>query len=229
MMTNMETQNLVPKTLGTLAPLPRRQLLERKLPTKLPAKVIQNPCRKQWQQKWLCLDVTHPQIQTLADEAERFAGRWFKNIPRPAMLVLAGNSGTGKTHVAEKVLNFCNQAAFTAFESGSWGENHIPSSLYLSWPETTDAFKSGLYGVLQDCFTVDLLILDDIGAEHDPSKNATDKLCQILTRRENKFTLVTTNIIPSVWPERFDIRVADRLLRNSIIIDLTAVESYAMR
>jgi DNA replication protein DnaC len=171
--------------------------------------------------------VAVPLIQTMADETERFCGRWFTNRPRPAVLVITGNSGVGKTHVAQAVFAFSQRVAFAAWERGGWSKQ-VPASLLLPWPEVCDGFKAGNYGVLEDAFTVSLLILDDIGAEHDPSKNAVDKLCQILSRRERMFTLVTTNIEPAAWPSRFDVRIADRLLRNSVIVDLPQVDSYAL-
>jgi DNA replication protein DnaC len=90
-----------------------------------------------------------------------------------------------------------------------------------------DDFKGGDYSVLGDMFEVDLLVIDDIGAEHDPSKSGVNKLCQILSRRETKFTVITSNISPAHWPERFDTRIADRLLRNSEVIELWSVPSYA--
>lgn len=185
------------------------------------------PCRTAWQQKRLGLDVTAPAVQEMAEEAEHFAGRWFRNHPTPAVLVLVGPSGVGKSHTAEAVVRFANQAGHAAWEQGHW-KNLVPSSAFYRWPEIADAFKRGEYGVVDDMMGLSLIVLDDIGAEHDPSRNAMDKLCQVLSRREKRFTLVTTNISPDVWPERFDVRVADRLFRNSRIVDLSDVHSYAL-
>jgi DNA replication protein DnaC len=55
-----------------------------------------------------------------------------------------------------------------------------------------------------------------------------DKLCQVMERRRHEFTVITTNISPAQWNQRFDIRIADRLMRSSTIIDLTGVPSYAV-
>jgi DNA replication protein DnaC len=190
---------------------------------------VANPCRTAWQRKWLALDVTSLAVQTMADEAEKFCGRWFRNKPTPAVLVLAGEYGVGKSHVARSIYHFARQAAWSSFhETKAWGAS-LPGALLLRWPEVTDAFKEGNYGILADCFDESLLILDDIGAEHDPSKNAADKLCQILTRREKLFTVVTTNILPALWPKHFDGRTADRLLRNSVVVELSATISYALQ
>lgn len=83
---------------------------------------------------------------------------------------------------------------------------------------------------MDDAFENDLVILDDIGAETDQYKSGipNDKLCQILSRREKRFTVVTTNIAPQNWMERFDGRINDRLCRNSVILDISGVPSYAI-
>jgi DNA replication protein DnaC len=166
----------------------------------------------------------------MASQAEHFMARWFRNTPSLALLVLTGESGCGKTHVAKCVANYARHAAYGALEAGGWGkEARVPSSLFLDWPEATDGFKAGHYGVVEDAKEADLLILDDIGAEYDPSKNAANQLCCILSRRERRFTLVTSNLAPAAWTERFDFRIADRLMRNSVIVDLSGVPSYALR
>ncbi len=186
----------------------------------------ERPCRTQWQRKWLRLDVTCPAVQAMADATEKFCARWFRNKPHPALLVLAGASGVGKTHCAQAVFDFARAGAFSGYELGFWAG---PASLqFLRWPEVCDGFKEGNYGIVEDCLNAGLLILDDIGAEHDPSRSAANKLCEILSRREDKFTLVTTNIDPAAWAQRFDVRINDRLLRNSTVIDLGGVSSYAL-
>jgi len=111
-------------------------------------------------------------------------------------------------------------------ENGCW-ELVVPSVTFLEWPSVCDGFKSGEYGVLDDCFKAGMLVVDDVGAEHDPSRNAADKLCQLLSKREKKFTLITTNVIPGLWAERFDERISDRFFRNSTIVDLGLVNSFS--
>jgi len=83
---------------------------------------------------------------------------------------------------------------------------------------------------MQDSMQADILFLDDIGAESDKYKSAenVDALCQLLSRRERKWTLVTTNFRTEQWDQQFDARVADRLMRNSIVCDLEC-GSYATR
>ena len=95
--------------------------------------------------------------------------------------------------------------------------------------------ESGRGGDMADALhwpmDADVLFLDDIGSESDKyrSGETIDALCQVLGRRENKWTIVTTNYLIEEWPTAFDARVSDRLFRNSIICDLRHSGSYAMR
>lgn len=184
--------------------------------------------RNKWQQKWIDLEVTHKTIQEAADASESFCGRWFRNNPHPGLLVLSGASGTGKSHIANAIFRFCIGAAMSSFDTKVWGESDVPQSAFIRWPEAADAFAEKHFGLMEDAISHSLTILDDIGAEQDPWNICKDKLCQILSRRENKFTVITTNILPAAWPERFDTRISDRLLRNSVVVDLSDVKSYAV-
>jgi DNA replication protein DnaC len=153
----------------------------------------------------------------------------MNNLANNSLLVMVGDSGCGKTHTAKAIHRFCRLAAMNAFNTRNWGESVIPLSLYLSWPEVASEFNAKNFNVVKNAMEIELLILDDIGAENDPWKICADRLCQIISRRENKFTVITTNIKPSMWADAFDLRIADRLVRNSVVVDLSGVPSYSLR
>jgi DNA replication protein DnaC len=189
-----------------------------------------HPCKTDWQRKWLRLDVYAPEIQAMADAAQQLGSNWFHNRrDSKKLLVLVGETGCGKTHTAKALLDWAQcGVAHLAWERRHW-RDVIPSAAFYRWPEITDKFKEGQYGVLQDLFDVTLAGIDDLGAEHDPSRNAADKLCQVLSRRQDRlWSVITTNVSPIEWPHRFDKRIADRLMRSSVIVDLSKVESYAL-
>ena len=170
-------------------------------------------------------------MQVLATAAEKFCGRWFNNKSDKSLLVIVGVYGNGKTHTARAIYKFCSDAAMSAFETQRWGGGKIPSAIFISWPEASSAFADKRFGLMQDAVENDLVVLDDIGAETDQFKSGIckDKLCQILSRRERKFTVVTTNIGPANWETELDGRINDRLMRNSVIVDISNVPSYATR
>ena len=89
-----------------------------------------------------------------------------------------------------------------------------------------DGFKRGEWDVIEESVDLALLVLDDIGAEHDPSGIGKEKLYYLLERRECKFTVLTTNVPPSQWELKFERRIASRFLRNCTVIDLSDVPDY---
>jgi len=90
-----------------------------------------------------------------------------------------------------------------------------------------DRFKGGEWSLIEDLINATVLIIDDLGAEYDPSGMGVEKLCQILSRREFRWTLITTNIAPNDWPLKLDGRVASRLVRNSTLVDLSDVPDFS--
>lgn len=176
------------------------------------------PLANAWQRKWIALEVTHPRLQKLADAAEMFCARWLKQ--NPLLLYICGPTGTGKSHVARSILRFCRASASRV------SRTRMLSVAAWRWPELADEFKTKNFSALEDLFATDLAILDDLGAEDDPFNIAAEKLCQILSRREKKFTVITSNKAPEEFAA-IDPRIADRLFRNSEILDLAGVTSFA--
>ena len=80
--------------------------------------------------------------------------------------------------------------------------------------------------MVERMMTPNLLVIDDIGAEYDPSKIATEKLYLLLEHRERKWMVLTTNVPPEKWEEKFERRISSRLLRNSHIVALDKVPDY---
>lgn len=169
--------------------------------------------------------MTHPAVQDAADACSKLARAIGMNDALVPLLVLCGEPGCGKTHLLRRMIAWARRESFGLWERGVL-KKPLSTSV-VSWPAVCDGFKEGLYGITDDLMRDDFVAIDDIGAEHDPSQNATDKLCQILSRRESKWTLITTNIAPTAWGSRFDARVSDRLLRRSTVVDMSQVPSFS--
>jgi DNA replication protein DnaC len=146
------------------------------------------------------------------------------------MLVLVGQSGCGKTHIAKSIYRFCSRVAIDVYNrNDGWGKaDHFPICHYDLWPRIATCLMNKNEEPMADLYQADCLVVDDIGAENDPFKIASDRLCQLFSRREFSFTVVTTNIGVSDWEARFDRRTSDRLLRNSVVVDMGEVPSYAV-
>lgn len=194
----------------------------------------QQPPNRQWLEKHLNLKTSHhPKLKELEQEIWWF---WYDltkslpaNIVRGRLLVIYGENGTGKTHCAKAVYNWARNSNLQYVEIPNRVDLLSAHSEFWSWPELLDEFKNGGWDIVQDLNKCALLILDELGGGHDPSGVGTDKLCQVLSRRENKWTILTTNILPAAWEEKFDRRIASRFFRNSIIVDLTGVPDFSLR
>ena len=142
--------------------------------------------------------------------------------------MLAGHNGTGKTHCAEAVRRWLGLVGHgKQFIKKEDVISHLDCTFW-HWPSLLDAFKAGAWDILPDLFDATVLIIDDLGAEHDPSGVGVDKLCQVLSRREEAWTMITTNIMPGYWQQKFDRRVASRLFRNTTLVDLSGVSDYCV-
>ncbi len=219
--------NQIPGILASLKTLPIKAA---PLPRISPAKkTVMKPLKNNWQAKWIGFEVTHPKLQELADASEKFCARLFNNAPDKSLLVIVGDYGTGKSHAAKSIASYAQAASASSYAHGKWPGGRLPETLFISWPEAVSEFAEKRFYLVQDAMRAELVILDDIGSENDPWKVGTEKLVQILSRRERMFTVITTNIQPQLWAEMFDGRTADRLLRNSIVVNLAGVTSYALQ
>ena len=179
-----------------------------------------------WQRKWLDLEVTHPDLQKLADAAHKFCFDWFQNAAVPKLLVVVGKTGCGKTHVAKRVRGWASAVAYERWlrrESG----NQLPEIVYVEWSDIANPQRMAEESFCEwrrTAADASLLILDDIGTEADVYKSGipTSRLCEVLNYRAGRFTLITTNVPASGWASRWDARVEDRLMRNSTVLELTA-------
>lgn len=172
----------------------------------------------------------------MADAVERFCCRWHANKRTGGtLLVLVGDTGRGKSLMMRRAMEWCRGAAVNAWEAGHWGKCSPQVALDARWPEIVAELRAFNRTMLPDLFEMDLIGLDDIGAETDRFDAGVDALCQILTRRDHNWTIVTTNVPMRGnaaekllgWAEKWDARVANRLLRNSAIVDLDGAPSFS--
>jgi DNA replication protein DnaC len=179
-----------------------------------------------WNDKWLRLDCYHPSLNALAVSVERFCSRWVYNHRPMLLLVLAGDSGTGKTHSAKAIHRFATAASMSAYDLGHW-RNGPPDVSYCAWAEFIDA-ESSMWE--RQLIETSMAILDDVGSESDRYRSgaSVDRLCRILSARDGKSTVITTNLGVEEWAAR-DKRVADRLLRGSDYVKIEGVQSWALR
>jgi DNA replication protein DnaC len=143
-------------------------------------------------------------------------------------LVIYGNNGAGKSHTAKAIHRWAGAVAMNLplVNSEENDSMSLATSAFVNWGRTVDRLKAGEWELIDNLLPANLLVIDDLGAEHDPSKVGMSKLYQILERREWKWTVITTNTTPDRWEEKFERRVASRLLRNTVLIDVSEVPDF---
>lgn len=108
------------------------------------------------------------------------------------------------------------------------GKGRRAVSQFHRWPEVVRSVYGGnwsAYSVMEE--DVEMLALDDIGAEYDPKHMGVQLLYSLLEKREKRWMVITTNILPSNWDEHFERRVSSRMLRNSEMVALDKVPDFS--
>lgn len=157
----------------------------------------------------------------------KFCAGYGRTPGRGGLLVLYGNNGCGKTHLAKKVFVWASTVSVSLPVVQDDSGTHCPMVRYFYWPRFLDNLKGGAWELVYEACEADLLILDELGGGYDPTRLGVDKLGTILSHREKKWTMATTNLEPTAWEEALDRRVASRLFRNAVHVDLSQVPDHS--
>lgn len=140
-------------------------------------------------------------------------------LGKPVHAVLTGNAGSGKTHLSVAV-------AWDILERS----NYDKRCLFISYAELLDqlkfaygdeqARKSIIGNLIPEIKTVDLLVLDDVGAElgvqgSKSTDHNNDMLNRIVEARQDRATIFTTNLSGKPLTEAYGDRIVSRMMKNS--------------
>ena len=191
--------------------------------------------RRLWLDKWLQLEITHPQLKTLEESIYDFCMEYGRRGDVGRRLLIYGGNGSGKSKTAKAVSRWAKRCAIylapVVRHGGPDIDAHSPRCTFRNFAALISELKASIGGggyseLWEELVNVELLILDDIGADHDPSKFGVEKLYLLLEAREYRWTLLTTNISPDAWETRWERRVASRFLRNFTHVDVSQVPDY---
>ena len=136
-------------------------------------------------------------------------------------LVLQGNPGAGKSHLGYAILHELNEERKYSclFVSVEAMLRKIKESFNNKESKYTEEYFNKLLSA------VDFLVLDDLGAETgaiNTDKSATDFVQRVLygiaTSRQNKATILTTNLNSQALFNMYDRKLVSRLLKNPEVI-----------
>ena len=128
-------------------------------------------------------------------------------------LVVSGQTGCGKSHVARAVAKFWDHHKIDAWSRGWVPGVHLPNAEFIIWPLAVECGRDEWREWLTGIRTARVAIFDDVGSESDRFKSGepAERLREALEACERKWVLITTNVRPEKWATKFDQRVADRL------------------
>lgn len=184
-----------------------------------------------WVDRWLKLQPVSEEIVAMSKAVEKWAKAAIQNKASwRHLFVLCGKNGTGKTMCLDGVHDYFKASRVTLWELRKW-ERDLPELTRIKWHKIAALDRFDDVEIFEDVTRPELCLLDDVGSECDRFKSGlpTSNLAYILDARRDKWTFITTNVLPEEWSAHWDRRVADRLHRNSVIITIRTTPSFALR
>lgn len=147
---------------------------------------------------------------------------------------LTGNTGVGKSHLAMALLRSLNELddrkVSCLFADVDEMLRRIRDSFSNHESKYTEQYVTDLLG------NVDYLVLDDLGAETgdiETEKRASDYTSRILrgiiNARQNKSTIITTNLNRSKLEDMYDKKLVSRLMKNTYLINFVETTDKRVR
>lgn len=168
-----------------------------------------------------------PGVAKMVQEAKTLAtGMLLDEEPR--WLTLVGLSGTGKTHIAKKILEFWRARGRWKYVNGIIGNvTTIGDSRFISWLKYLNRARDGQHSEVYSISETDFVVIDDIGTESG-SDFANEKLYELLDSRVGKWTVITSNLGMDHLA-KIDTRITSRMIRGESVVVETALRDWNLR
>ncbi|HEY4601233.1 MAG TPA: ATP-binding protein [Cerasibacillus sp.] len=134
-------------------------------------------------------------------------------------LLLVGNYGTGKSHLSVAITKELMAKGYTCL---FLSVPKLMTKIKTTFNSNSDHTESDIFDLIE---SVDLFVLDDLGAEYTNIKNKNDnwthtKLFEVLDNRSGKPTIFTTNLRSDQLEIKMNERNLSRILDGTEIIKM---------
>lgn len=168
-----------------------------------------------------------PELEEMKAKSAQFVQDMLDDLP-PRWLSLLGTSGAGKTMLARRIANiFRDHLDFTVIKADA-DQVVRRRGGFISWNKLATALREQDYRMFDDVARDWFVVVDDIGSEH-ASAFINAKLFEFCARRENKWTVFTGNLSLDQVGERFDTRIASRMIRHGSVVCDVEVPDFNTR
>jgi len=145
-----------------------------------------------------------PEHKKIYDVLKQYCDK-FPAVKTPN-IVLCGATGTGKTFAANIITQNLKSKGFDVQFTTAFAMVNAFQKYVNSWGRDFDS--------IDDFLSCDMLIIDDLGAEPTIKNITQEHICNILNERlsNGRAFIITTNLAPAAIIERYDQRIASRIL-----------------
>lgn len=159
----------------------------------------------------------------LLQKAKKIAIKYVNSYSKdnPINILLFGNYGTGKSHLSVGITKALMDKEITSIFISM---PKLHTKLRDTYNKKSQQSEAEIMKALED---IDLLVLDDIGAEKD-TEWANSKLFEILDSRQGKHTIFTTNLNENNLKAHVGERNYSRLMYNTHLVKMTG-DDYRLR
>lgn len=194
-----ESERLVEENLRAREEAEQRKIIEKTGAARIP---------KRFQNKTFSDYIAEtPQQKNALEACQSYAYNFSDNLEAGRCLILSGNVGTGKTHLAAAIADYIvRETEHTAIFRSLHSILQAIKNTYSSASEYTEA------EVFRLLTSPDLLIIDEVGATKPSEFELSTLFAIINTRYENKLpTVIVTNLEAAELKNAIGDRCADRL------------------
>lgn len=132
--------------------------------------------------------------------------KYSNNFPYPKpFLLLLGGTGVGKSYMTSVLSNVIMKKGFSVLYLNASEMNE----LFLRHHLADIALKASIFSPLIEC---DLLVIDDLGCENTYKNVTINSFYNLIVKRYNKNTVITTNLSLNEIETRYEQRITSRLL-----------------